>query len=244
MTLGFLTRPRSRKRILLISLAALLLWYFSPSTSTLSSTTTSTTSVVDYLLARRPAIYSQMLDHHQKPLCPRFSKYDRQKLLLLEPTECTPIETEHPDFSADICFSPFVCNEGLVRIRRRDRVCHCCIVFACFIYACSRLCLCGRQNCDSSSHQLKTFFSLPFLRSTLHNTATMQGSKLKVPDLRKLNPRRLPPPVLWPRLLPRRFQWVRETLPTRLVPCRTMSLYLSLPYLQPRKVVVGYHTFV
>ncbi|KAK5827653.1 hypothetical protein F5H01DRAFT_399218 [Linnemannia elongata] len=122
MTLGFLTRPRSRKRILLISLAALLLWYFSPSTSTLSSTTTSTTSVVDYLLARRPAIYSQMLDHHQKPLCPRFSKYDRQKLLLLEPTECTPIETEHPDFSADICFSPFVCNEGLVRIRRRDRL--------------------------------------------------------------------------------------------------------------------------
>ncbi|KAF9541809.1 hypothetical protein EC957_002644 [Mortierella hygrophila] len=62
-----------------------------------------------------------MLDHHQKPLCPRFSKYDRQKLLLLEPTECTPVETEHPDFSADICFSPFVCNEGLVRVRRRDR---------------------------------------------------------------------------------------------------------------------------
>ncbi|KAG9061210.1 hypothetical protein KI688_007548 [Linnemannia hyalina] len=62
-----------------------------------------------------------MLDHHQKPLCPRFSKYDRQKLLLLEPTECMPVETEHPDFSADICFSPFVCNEGLVRVRRRDR---------------------------------------------------------------------------------------------------------------------------
>ncbi|KAF9149847.1 hypothetical protein BG015_008339 [Linnemannia schmuckeri] len=122
MTLGFLTRPRSKKRMLLISLTTLLLWYFSPSSSSFTNTTTSTTGVLDYLLTHRPTIHSQMLDHLQKPLCPRFSKYDRQKLLLLEPTECTPIKTEHPDFSADICFSPFVCNEGLVRVRRRDRL--------------------------------------------------------------------------------------------------------------------------
>ncbi|KAG0305734.1 hypothetical protein BGZ98_003655 [Dissophora globulifera] len=62
-----------------------------------------------------------MLDHLQQPLCPRFYKYDRQKLQLLEPRECTPIPSEHPDFSADVCFSPFMCNEGLVRVRRRDR---------------------------------------------------------------------------------------------------------------------------
>ncbi|KAG0205255.1 hypothetical protein BGX33_008005 [Mortierella sp. NVP41] len=64
-----------------------------------------------------------MLDHLQKPRCPRFNKYARQKLLLLEPNgECTPIESEHSDFSADICFSPYTCNEGLVRVRRRDRL--------------------------------------------------------------------------------------------------------------------------
>ncbi|KAF9923948.1 hypothetical protein FBU30_005997 [Linnemannia zychae] len=63
-----------------------------------------------------------MLDHLHKPLCPRLSKYDRQKLLLLETNDCVPIESVHPDFSADICFSPYMCNEGLVRIRRRDRL--------------------------------------------------------------------------------------------------------------------------
>ncbi|KAK3815054.1 MAG: hypothetical protein J3Q66DRAFT_388962 [Benniella sp.] len=73
-------------------------------------------------LFSRPAIYSQSLDHLQKPLCPRFYKYDQQKLLLLETNECTPFPSEHPEFSADICFSPFTCNEGLVRVRRRDRV--------------------------------------------------------------------------------------------------------------------------
>ncbi|KAF9438599.1 hypothetical protein BGZ76_006651 [Entomortierella beljakovae] len=40
---------------------------------------------------------------------------------MLEPKECTPIQSEHPDFSADICFSPYTCNEGLVRVRRKDR---------------------------------------------------------------------------------------------------------------------------
>ncbi|KAF9953584.1 hypothetical protein BGZ72_005313 [Mortierella alpina] len=69
----------------------------------------------------RPTLHSQMLDHLQKPLCPRFSKYDRQKLLLLEPNECTPLQSQHPDFSADICFSQYQCNEGLVRVRRKDR---------------------------------------------------------------------------------------------------------------------------
>ncbi|KAF9351926.1 hypothetical protein BGX34_000274 [Mortierella sp. NVP85] len=69
-----------------------------------------------------PTVYSQSLDHLQKPLCPRFYKYDRQKLLLLEPNECTPLPSEHPEFSADICFSPFTCNEGLVRVRRRDHL--------------------------------------------------------------------------------------------------------------------------
>ncbi|KAF9903449.1 hypothetical protein EC991_003822 [Linnemannia zychae] len=63
-----------------------------------------------------------MLDHLQKPLCPRLSKYDRQKLMLLESSECTAVESEHPDFSVDICFSPYMCNEGLIRIRRRDRL--------------------------------------------------------------------------------------------------------------------------
>ncbi|KAF9102065.1 hypothetical protein BGX29_004988 [Mortierella sp. GBA35] len=64
-----------------------------------------------------------MLDHLQKPLCSRFNKYNRQKLLLLEPNgECTPIESEHSVFSADICFSPYTCNEGLVRVRRRGRL--------------------------------------------------------------------------------------------------------------------------
>ncbi|KAG0045484.1 hypothetical protein BGZ83_009322 [Gryganskiella cystojenkinii] len=92
----------------------MLLWlYCSPTPSTHVSKT------MDYFI--RPALHSQILDHLSKPLCPRFNKYDRQKLLLLEPNECTPLLTEHPDFSADLCFSPYTCNEGLVRVRRRDR---------------------------------------------------------------------------------------------------------------------------
>ncbi|KAK3848377.1 MAG: hypothetical protein J3R72DRAFT_428885 [Linnemannia gamsii] len=117
MTLGFLTRPRSKKRMLFISLTLLLLWHFSPSNPLITDTTS---TFHNYLT--RPTIHSQMLDHLQKPLCPRFSKYDRQKLLLLETNECTPVESEHPDFSVDVCFSPYMCNEGLVRVRRRDRL--------------------------------------------------------------------------------------------------------------------------
>src|SRR5690554_1939854 len=109
---GFLARPRSKKRCLTISVMVLMLWAYSPVGITLP--------VVDLLT--RPSLYSQMLDHFQKPLCPSFNKYDRQKLLLLESNECTSIESKHPDFSADICFSPYLCNEGLVRVRRRDRV--------------------------------------------------------------------------------------------------------------------------
>ncbi|KAG0090917.1 hypothetical protein BGZ92_001889 [Podila epicladia] len=41
-----------------------------------------------------------MLDHMKKPLCPTFRKYDRQKLILLEPNDCTPLDSKHPDFSA------------------------------------------------------------------------------------------------------------------------------------------------
>ncbi|KAG0246378.1 hypothetical protein BGX31_002679 [Mortierella sp. GBA43] len=88
-----------------------MIWMYSP--------TGMPVPVMEFL--SRPSIYSQSLDHLQQPLCPRFYKYDRQKLLLLEPNECMPLPSEHPEFSADICFSPFTCNEGLVRVRRRDR---------------------------------------------------------------------------------------------------------------------------
>ncbi|KAF9191259.1 hypothetical protein BGZ51_007579 [Haplosporangium sp. Z 767] len=89
MTFGFFTRPRSRKRCLIISVMVLMLWVYSPAGITLP--------VVDLLT--RPSLYSQMLDHFQKPLCPSFNKYDRQKLSLLEPNECTLIKSQHPDFS-------------------------------------------------------------------------------------------------------------------------------------------------
>ncbi|KAF8952996.1 hypothetical protein BGZ52_002587 [Haplosporangium bisporale] len=113
MVISFLLRPRSRKRFLIISVTALVLWlYIQPHLTT-------SISPVNYLT--RPSVYSQMLDHVKKPLCPKFRKYDRQKLLLLEPNDCTPLASKHPDFSADICFSPYTCNEGLVRVRRRDR---------------------------------------------------------------------------------------------------------------------------
>ncbi|KAI1320830.1 hypothetical protein EDD11_009787 [Mortierella claussenii] len=110
MALGFLTRPRSKKRCIILFISALLLWMYSSSSGI---------NLPDYF--SRPTIYSQTLDHLNKPLCPRFYKYDRQKLMMLEPNECTPVKSEHPDFSADICFSPYTCNEGLVRVRRRDR---------------------------------------------------------------------------------------------------------------------------
>ncbi|KAF9429833.1 hypothetical protein BGZ94_009295 [Podila epigama] len=114
MNVSLLLRPRSKKRCLILSVSALILWFYIQ-----PHITTAPLSPVEYLT--RPSIYSQMLDHLQKPLCPRFRKYDRQKLLLLEPNDCTPLESKHPDFSADICFSPYTCNEGLVRVRRRDR---------------------------------------------------------------------------------------------------------------------------
>jgi hypothetical protein len=114
MAISFLLRPRSKKRFLTFTVMTLVLWYY------IQPQFTTSISPVDYLT--RPSIYSQMLDHVKKPLCPTFRKYDRQKLLLLDPNDCTSLDSKHPDFSADICFSPYTCNEGLVRVRRRDRV--------------------------------------------------------------------------------------------------------------------------
>ncbi|KAG0329230.1 hypothetical protein BG000_000149 [Podila horticola] len=113
MAINFLLRPRSKKRFLTLMVTTLVLWLY------IQSHVTTSISPVDYLT--RPSIYSQMIDHVKKPLCPKFRKYDRQKLVLLESNDCTSLDSKHPDFSADICFSPYTCNEGLVRVRRRDR---------------------------------------------------------------------------------------------------------------------------
>ncbi|KAF9976195.1 hypothetical protein BGZ73_008977 [Actinomortierella ambigua] len=101
---------RSKKRCLLWTASIISLWLFVPSHLVWT----------DYFSG--PAVYSQILNRLEQPVCPTLKPYDRQKLLLLEPIDCTSIESQHPDFSADICFSPYVCNEGLVRIRRRDRI--------------------------------------------------------------------------------------------------------------------------
>ncbi|KAF9586098.1 hypothetical protein BGW38_009710 [Lunasporangiospora selenospora] len=113
MAWGLFCRPRSKKRCAVYAAAAFMFWMYTPGLSSPKF------SPIEYF--SRPAAFSQMLDHFDKPLCPSFRSYDRQKLLLLDPNECTPLLSEHPDFSVDICFSPYVCNEGLVRVRRRDR---------------------------------------------------------------------------------------------------------------------------
>jgi len=80
MASGLLSRPRSKRRYLLLLFTASLLWLYSPCGNG----------------------------------CARHGA-------LLALNECTPLPSEYPEFSADICFSPFTCNEGLVRVRRRDR---------------------------------------------------------------------------------------------------------------------------
>ncbi|KAG0269373.1 hypothetical protein DFQ27_003701 [Actinomortierella ambigua] len=109
MAIGLPIGSRSKKRCLMWSAGIIGLWLLIPYNLVWT----------DYLSS--PAVYSQILNRLDQPVCPTLKPYDRQKLLLLEPIECTPIESKHPDFSVDICFSPYVCNEGLVRVRRRDR---------------------------------------------------------------------------------------------------------------------------
>ncbi|KAG0239333.1 hypothetical protein BGW41_007818 [Actinomortierella wolfii] len=109
MAIGVPYGSRSKRRCLIWTACIIFLWLLVPTHF----------GWTEYF--RGPAVYSQISNRLGQPVCPTFKPYDRQKLLLLEPSECTPIESQHPDFNVDICFSPYVCNEGLVRIRRRDR---------------------------------------------------------------------------------------------------------------------------